>query len=81
MAEAGDRAVLLYLVQRGDCDRLRVAADIDPAYASAVEDARARGVACIAHVCTVTPSGIAVAGPLPLETGDLAVAPAGTATR
>ena len=33
MAEAGHRAVLLYCVQHTGCARLRLAADLDPAYA------------------------------------------------
>lgn len=40
----GNRAVMLFLVNRTDCDRVTVAADIDPAYAKALEEARAVGV-------------------------------------
>ena len=47
MAAAGHRAVMLYLVQRTDCARFRLAEDLDPAYARAFAAARAAGVEAI----------------------------------
>lgn len=44
MVRDGHRAVMLYLVQRDDCDQFRVAEDIDPAYARGLADAVASGV-------------------------------------
>ena len=41
---AGDRAVMLYLISRTDCDRFAAAADIDPTYASAEIAAKKAGV-------------------------------------
>lgn len=64
VAEGGGRAVMLYLVQRGDCDHFRVAADIDPAYAAALAAARRRGVEILCRMCTVTREGIEIAGAL-----------------
>ena len=64
---AGDRAVLLYLVQREDCQTVRVAADIDPAYAKAARAAREAGVEFRALGCLISPGGIAAAAPLPVE--------------
>lgn len=57
-AEAGHRAVMFFLVQRTDCDRFALAADIDPAYAAAWTRARARGVEAICHSCTISMQGI-----------------------
>jgi sugar fermentation stimulation protein A len=67
MARAGFRAVMLYIVQRTDCRRFAVAADIDPAYARALTRAMAAGVEAISYACAVEMSGIAVAAPLPLD--------------
>ncbi len=67
MAEAGHRAVLLYLVQRTDCDRVAVAADIDPAYAAGMEAARAAGVEVVALSCQISPDGIELADSLPVK--------------
>jgi len=58
LAKAGDRAVLLFLVQRSDCREMSLAADIDPAYAAALTQARAAGVEIRAFSCRVSPSGI-----------------------
>jgi len=53
MAQAGDRAVLLFLVQRADCDHVKVAADLDPAYAAALGRALALGVEILCYACKV----------------------------
>lgn len=58
MAEAGFRAVMLYLVQRDDCERFRICTDLDPVYAAGFRRARARGVEAYALACTVTPAQI-----------------------
>ncbi|RKF14799.1 DNA/RNA nuclease SfsA [Roseovarius spongiae] len=58
VAAAGARAVLFYLVQRSDCTRVAVAADIDPAYAAAFEAAREAGVEIIAHAARITRDGV-----------------------
>ena len=67
MVAAGHRAVMFYLVQREDCERFRIAADIDPAYAAALEKARALGVEAICYCCSISPQSIELDRPLPLD--------------
>ncbi|RPE63157.1 sugar fermentation stimulation protein A [Pacificibacter maritimus] len=50
----GDRAVMLYLIGRGDCDQFDIASDIDPVYAQAALDAKQAGVEVM--VCRVKAS-------------------------
>jgi sugar fermentation stimulation protein A len=66
VAEAGERAVMFYLVQREDCDHFRIAGDIDPAYATALADARQRGVETLCYTCAMSLEGLSVGAPLPL---------------
>ncbi|WP_306132546.1 DNA/RNA nuclease SfsA [Roseivivax marinus] len=65
MAGSGARAVMLYLVQRTDAERVTLAADIDPAYADRFRAARAAGVEALAVGCTISPAGIGLGAPLP----------------
>lgn len=62
----GERAVMLYLVQRTDCARLKMAADLDPAYAAAFGAAREAGVEMLCYGTTISPEGVNLAGPLPV---------------
>lgn len=63
MAEAGHRAVMLYLVQRTDCDRFALAADIDPTYAAEFKAAAARGVERLVIGTQISPEGVEVGPP------------------
>jgi len=67
MVAAGARAVMVYLVQRGDCASFTLAADLDPTYAAAFRRARARGVEALALACRITPEEIVVDRPIPVE--------------
>ncbi|MCA0963766.1 DNA/RNA nuclease SfsA [Salipiger bermudensis] len=67
MAEAGHRAVMLYLVQRTDCSAVTLAADLDPAYAAAFCEATARGVEVLAFDCVISPEGVSLGAPLPFR--------------
>ncbi|WP_299662032.1 DNA/RNA nuclease SfsA [uncultured Ruegeria sp.] len=58
MAAQGHRAILLYLVQRTDCDRFALAADIDPTYAAAFEIAQTSGVERMICGTRISPDGV-----------------------
>ena len=60
MVEQGHRAIMLYLVQRTDCDRFALAADIDPAYAAAFDLARQSGVERLVYATHISPEGVSV---------------------
>ncbi|MCK6443876.1 DNA/RNA nuclease SfsA [Elstera cyanobacteriorum] len=66
--KAGARAVMLYIVQRDDCDAFALAADIDPAYARAFAEARQAGVEALVYGCTLSPDGVRLRSRLPLVT-------------
>lgn len=66
MARQGARAVMLYVVQRADCQAFALAGDLDPGYAAAFARARAAGVEAYAYACGVERDGIALENPLPL---------------
>jgi len=65
--EAGNRAVMLFVVQRDDGRAFRLARDIDPAYGEAFDAARRAGVEMLAWSCTVSEAGIALAAPVPID--------------
>lgn len=67
MAEGGARAVMLYLVQRTDCARFTLAADMDAAYATAFHRAQARGVEALAYATTIDRAGVTLAHSLPVN--------------
>ncbi|WP_170479522.1 DNA/RNA nuclease SfsA [Ruegeria arenilitoris] len=54
----GYHAIMLYLVQRTDCDRFTLAADIDPDYAAAFGAARQKGVERLIYGTRISPKGI-----------------------
>lgn len=58
MVAQGTRAMVLYVIQRGDCEVFRIAHEVDPAYAAAAREARAQGVETLAYQCHITPTEI-----------------------
>ena len=67
MVDQGHRAVMVFLVQRADGDRLEIARDIDPAYGMAFDTARDRGVEMLAYRCALETNGIHVTDPISVK--------------
>jgi sugar fermentation stimulation protein A len=65
MVEAGERAVMLFVLQRTDCDAFSACADLDPAYAKGLTEAAARGVEVLAYACEISPQAERIAGRVP----------------
>ncbi|SMY08412.1 DNA/RNA nuclease SfsA [Flavimaricola marinus] len=65
MAGLGHRAVMLFLVQRTDAERVSLAGDIDPTYARGFAAATRAGVEVICLGTRISPDAVEVAGPLP----------------
>jgi sugar fermentation stimulation protein A len=70
--KAGNRAVMLYLVQVPDAKTFTLARDIDPTYAEAFVHARANGVEAIAAIAHVTTEEMRVIGEVPVVAPDAA---------
>jgi sugar fermentation stimulation protein A len=67
MVEAGDRATVLFVVQREDCDRFSACRDIDPVFAAALDGAADAGVEVLVHTCAMRPDSITLGGRIPWE--------------
>jgi len=64
---AGDRAAMLFVVQRADARELAPADAIDPAYGDALRRAAADGVELLAYRADVSTGGIRLTTPLPVR--------------
>ncbi len=60
MVKNGARAVMLYVVQRDDCDRFSIAADVDPKYQEVMTLAEKTGVESLCYACTLSPEEITI---------------------
>ena len=67
VVKAGQRAVMLFVVQRSDAPSFRVAADIDPRYAQALQQAVVAGVEVLCYSCDVSLTGVRVTAPVAVE--------------
>ena len=70
VARAGGRAVMFYVVQRGDCESFALAGDIDPVYAAAFGEAGKSGVEALCYDCRLGVDEIRLARRLPFEMPD-----------
>lgn len=66
MVDQGARSVMLYLAQRDDIEKFKIASDIDPAYRDALKVAKESGVEAYCYICEVTPQGIKVGQMIPI---------------
>jgi sugar fermentation stimulation protein A len=67
MVEQGHRAVMFYLVQRGDATLFQPAADIDPVYAETLKQAVHKGVEILVYEADVSVKEINMGRRLPFE--------------
>ncbi|MGH6762942.1 MAG: DNA/RNA nuclease SfsA [Phyllobacterium sp.] len=66
MVEAGHRGVMLYVIQRNDCDHFRICDDLDSFYAASFARALNRGVEAYAIRCHISPEGIEAEATVPI---------------
>lgn len=67
MVADGHRAAMIYLVQRADAKRLKLARDIDPGYGKAFDLAAKAGVEAFAYRCDLSEQGINLARKIPVS--------------
>lgn len=65
MAKAGDRAVVLFVVQRMDCDRFQACAELDPVFAQTLSDVGNEGVEVMVYACEVGEDRVTLARRIP----------------
>ena len=61
----GARAVVLFTVQRTDCDAFAACADLDPKFADALERAADAGVEVLVYGCEISSEAISLARRMP----------------
>jgi sugar fermentation stimulation protein A len=67
LAQNGTRAVVLFVVQRDDCDYFAPAEQTDPVYAAALRDAVSKGVEALCYCCYVAADEIRIHRQLPVR--------------
>jgi sugar fermentation stimulation protein A len=64
MTLAGDRAVVLFTVQREDCEAFSACRDIDPKFATALDEAADAGVEVLIYGCEMSVERIGLSWPM-----------------
>lgn len=65
MVAEGDRAVVLFVVQRTDCEAFSACYDLDPAFARGLDQVADAGVEVLIYSCEVTIEGVKLAHRIP----------------
>jgi sugar fermentation stimulation protein A len=65
MVAQGDRAVALFVVQRTDCEVFTACADLDPAFALALDSAADAGVEVLVYACEIEPEAVRITRRIP----------------
>ena len=60
MVGAGDRAVMLFVIQRTDCNVFAACNDLDPAYARGLTEAATAGVEVLARRCDISTEAVSI---------------------
>lgn len=60
MVAEGHRAVVLFIVQRTDCEAFAACHDLDPVFARGLDQAADTGVEVLVYACDVSPAGVSV---------------------
>ncbi|WP_304188270.1 DNA/RNA nuclease SfsA, partial [Phenylobacterium aquaticum] len=60
MVAEGDRAVVLFVVQRTDCEAFKACHELDPAFARGLDQAANAGVEVLVYACEVKTSGVRI---------------------
>lgn len=65
MVAQGDRAVVLFVVQRTDCEAFSACRELDPAFARGLDQAADAGVDVLVYGCDVAVNGVTLARRMP----------------
>ena len=65
MAASGERAVVLFVVQRTDCESFRACAELDQKFAAALDQAAAAGVEVLVYAAQMSPTAVSLSHRIP----------------